>query len=310
MRPTRRAVLRSAWSAASALTLAAAASATTTLQVGSAAIQVSFAGASCDLPQRDVVAWVHTAARAVTSYFGRFPVDRARVEITIVEDRSGVLHGTSWGYDGALTKIAIGQHTTMSQLHQDWVMTHEFVHYGFPSVGRHHHWMEEGSATYIEPIARAQIAELTAEEVWSEMFRDMGQGLPRPADDGLDNTESWASTYWGGGLFCLLADVRIRQKTERRKGLQDAFSAVNRAGGTIEVDWPLQRAFDIGDRATGTEVLTQLYSDMGVKHASIDLPLLWRQLGVGRREGKIVFDDGAPLANVRRAILDRTHDRT
>jgi hypothetical protein len=33
------------------------------------------------------------------------------------------------------------------------------------------------------------------------------------------------------------------------------------------------------------------------------LPDLWKQLGVGRQDGKVVFDDRAPLAGVREAIM-------
>jgi len=35
----------------------------------------------------------------------------------------------------------------------------------------------------------------------------------------------------------------------------------------------------------------------------VDLPDLWKQLGVGRENGKVVFDDSAPLASIRRAIM-------
>ena len=39
---------------------------------------------------------------------------------------------------------------------------------------------------------------------------------------GLDNTHTWGRTYWGGAMFCLLADVEIRRRTHNRRGLQDA----------------------------------------------------------------------------------------
>jgi len=46
-----------------------------------------------------------------------------------------------------------------------------------------------------------------------------------------------------------------------------------------------------------------LYKKMRAQPVMVDLPDLWKQLGVGRAEGKIVFDDSAPLAGVRRAIM-------
>ena len=96
--------------------------------MGGGTLQFSFEGGPCNLAPADLLAWVRTAAQAVTRYFGKFPADEARVVVTIVENRKGVLHGTSWGYEGALTKIAIGQHTTVADLNNDWVMTHEFIH--------------------------------------------------------------------------------------------------------------------------------------------------------------------------------------
>ena len=55
------------------------------------------------------------------------------------------------------------------------------------------------------------------------------------------------------------ADVQIRVATHNRKGLQDALRAIVAAGGTIDHDWPLSRALQIGDTATGTHVLTEQY---------------------------------------------------
>jgi hypothetical protein len=42
------------------------------------------------------------------------------------------------------------------------------------------------------------------------------RGEPGPGDGGLDDTDSWGRTYWGGALFCLLADVRFRERTGNR----------------------------------------------------------------------------------------------
>ena len=90
-------------------------------------------------------------------------------------------------------------------------------------MARTHHWIEEGISVYVEPIARVQAGQLSAERMWSDVVRDMPQGEPEPDDRGLDHTHTWGRTYWGGAMFCLVADVRIRQQTGNRKGLQDAL---------------------------------------------------------------------------------------
>lgn len=300
---SRRTILNAALLAAPVTRLARSTTNAASFKIGGATIEVSVEQGPCDLSTQDLVQWVTEAARAVTSYFGRFPVQHARVEITVIEGKRGVLRGRSFGENGALSRMAVGQHSTVSDLKDDWTMTHEFVHFGFPSVGRRHHWIEEGSATYIEPIARAQIKGLTAKRVWGDMVRDMPQGLPQPGDQGLDNTRTWSATYWGGAIFCLLADVRIRERTGTRKGLEDAFRAINRAGGTIEVEWPLERALEIGDRPADGNTLAELYQQMGLEHLSLDLAALWTELGVMRSGGGVTFDSHALLAAVREAIL-------
>ena len=74
------------------------------------------------------------------------------------------------------------------------------------------------------------------------------------------------------------------------------------AGGTIDTSWDLARALGEGDKATGVPELMELYSKMRAKPVDVDLPALWKRLGIERRGGKLIFDDRAPLANVRRAI--------
>jgi hypothetical protein len=185
------------------------------------------------------------------------------------------------------------------------MMTHEFVHTGFPSVDNEHHWIEEGLATYVEPIARVQAGTLTPQRIWSDMVRDMGQGEPQEGDEGLDRTHTWARTYWGGALFCLVADVRIREQTKNRKGLQDALRGIAAAGGTISVDWPLEKALKTGDASTGTTVLTDLYNQMKVTPVPVDLPALWKRLGIMQSGRTVVFHDDAPESAIRKAITAR-----
>jgi hypothetical protein len=218
---------------------------------------------------------------------------------------SGVGHGTTWGGVGgfaAFTRVRVGEHTTQADLDDDWMMTHELIHTGFPSMEDEHHWIEEGIAVYVEPIARVQNGLLRPEKIWADMVRDMPKGDPEAADRGLDGTPTWGRTYWGGAQFCLLADVTIRKQTHNQKGLQDALRAIVGAGGTIDHDWPIEKAFNVGDQATGTHVLTELYHQMGSTPKPVDLDGLWKQLGIEPTAAGVHFDNAAPLAGIRGAI--------
>jgi hypothetical protein len=272
------------------------------IAIGGGVVEVSFQSDQFDLPRKALLEWITAAARAVTAYYGRFPVPLARLQVIANPGRRGVSNGVTYGGEDPRTRIRVGQHATQSDLERDWTMTHEFVHYGFPSVPRENHWIEEGSATYIEPIARASVGGLSIEHVWGDMARDMPQGLPAAGDQGLDRTHTWGRTYWGGAIFCLLADVEIRKQTHSRKGLVDAMRAILRAGGNITRDWPIERAFQVGDKGTGTKVLTTLYGKMAEQPVPVDLADLWRQLGVERYGDQVTLRSDAPLAGVRVAI--------
>lgn len=273
------------------------------LEIGGGKIEVVFETGDSDFPRALALDWITTAARAVTKYYGRFPVNHVVVRVRAVAgDRIG--SGRTFGTpDGAVITADVGRSTSKGRFESDWLMTHEMVHLAFPSVAEQHHWIEEGSATYVEPIARAKIGRLSAQQVWSDVMRDLPQGLPQTGDRGLDFTPTWGRTYWGGALFCLLADVEIHRRTDNTKGLADALRAIMEAGGTISEDWDLARALRIGDDATGAPVLQELYVKMRAAPAPIDLDQLWKQLGVERRGEIVVLHDDAPLSAVRKAIL-------
>jgi hypothetical protein len=272
------------------------------LHIGGATIEISFGLGGFNLPREVILAWVANAARAVTQYYGTFPVPVTRVRILPSERKSGAFSGETWGSDPPFTRIFVGRNTTKQQLDEDWLMTHELVHTAFPDVADEHHWIEEGIATYVEPIARAQIGDLTAEAVWAGMLDGMPRGEPQAFDQGLDHTHTWGRTYWGGALFCLVADVRIRRSTSNSRGLQDALRGIRQAGGTIVHHWPVAQAFEVGDKATGTDVLSNLYSEMKDKPVYVDLSMLWHELGVSSSNGIVSLSDVAELAQIRRSI--------
>jgi hypothetical protein len=270
--------------------------------VGKSRIDVHIEEGPLQVSNQDLMQWVHWASDSVSTYFGRYPVPDVELHIVPTGGR-GVRGGKTFGReDGGLIRIHVGAETIMAGLEKDWMLTHEMVHLGFPSVANNHHWIEEGIATYVEPIARVRAGHLDANEMWFELVRDLHQGLPEPGDKGLDSTHTWASTYWGGALFCFLADVEIHKRTNNRKGLDDALRGILNAGGDIRSEWELSKALKIGDEATGLSVLIPLYDKMKDQPHEVDLPAMWKELGVERTGDTVKFIDTAPLAKTRQAI--------
>ena len=276
----------------------------TDIEVLGGVVHVGFAPGEFALPKEKILDWVKTSAKAVATYYGHFPVKSLRLLLVPV-DGPRVRGGTTWGYRGAAIRVLVGRDSNEEALKRDWVLVHEMVHTALPDMEEHYNWLSEGLAVYVEPIARVQAGDLSAQEIWLAMMRDMPKGLPQAGEEGLDITDTWGRRYWGGAMFCLMADIQIRKATGNRLGLQDAMRGMLAAGGSHEVDWPIERILNTADKAVGVDVLTRLHNEWGKKPVTPDLDQLWRDLGLRSSGGSLEFDNTAPLAAIRRAITER-----
>lgn len=255
-----------------------------------------------EVARDDLLDWVDDCARAVEAFYGRLPVTPLRVEL-IGSGSRGIDGGNTARRDGrAWVRVYVGGGADAADLRRDWVLTHEMVHTALAELPQAHHWLEEGIATYVEPIARARVGLESAESVWRQLVEGLPQGLPVLGDRGLDTTRTWGRTYWGGALFCFLADVEIRERTQNRLGLEDALRAIADDGMTILTDASIQRVLARGDEAVGVPVLSELYARHALRSADVDLDALWKRLGISLSRRRITFDDDAPLARIRREI--------
>ena len=268
------------------------------LEVPGATLELQFAPGLSSTTRALAQAWVRRSAAAVAGYFGRFPVQQVDVLI-VPEAGAGVLGGASFGEPEALLRLRVGRATTQAQFSADWVLVHEMIHLAIPRLPRAHNWLHEGLATYLEALARGRAGMLPADAVWHAWTRQMPLGQPQGSDTGLDHSPGWARTYWGGALFCLLADVRLRQRGTPERGLQQALQGVLAAGGDFRVAWPVTRVLATADAALGQTTLTALYDEMKDRAVQVDLGALWHDLGVAEAG----LRDDAPLAAIRRAIL-------
>jgi hypothetical protein len=268
-----------------------------------AKIEIALAPGKLAVTNDDVTTWVLSAANAVAGYLDGFPMPEALVLIVPARGR-WVGEGKTLSGGGGTIFMRVGEHAQLPSFHDDWVLVHEMTHLSFPSVPRENDWAEEGLATYVEPFARARAGLMTAADAWKSLVDGLPNGLPAPGDRGLDRTPTWGRTYWGGALFYLLADLEIHKRTQNRFGLEHALRGILAAGGNNAHRWSLEDAFAAGDAAIGVPVLRDLHRTMGTSPHPVDLDALWRALGVHqtRTRGSVQFDDGAPLAAVRRAL--------
>ena len=252
---------------------------------------------------QEITRYVQHAAGAVTRYFGKVPMARVNIELQAARGND-VVFGRTKPIHGATITMYIGRMTTAATLEQDWTLTHEMTHLAFPAAREDDtDWLGEGMATYVEPIARAQAGDLTPEYVWNQFVTRMPRGEPEPGEGGLNQAHSFRRMYWGGAIFFLVADVEIRRATKNKKGLQDAFRAIMNDKGTIAYEWPIAMILKEGDEATGTQVLEDLYAAWKDKPVEVDLPKLWKALGIEKDGSSVVFHDDAPDATIRKTIM-------
>ena len=223
-----------------------------------------------------------TASSAVTRFYGRFPVKHVRIDLTTT--RSGRIHGGVTYPEGHI-QVKLGRNTAAADFDDDWLLTHEMFHLGFPDMDERYLWMQEGLSDYLEPLARARIRNLSEEKVWVGFVEGMPKGQPEAGDRGLDRTHTWGRTYWGGAIFWLLADLRIREQTANARSIDDAIRAILEAGGDNDHDWTLDKVIATADRASGTTVLKNLHDELGAKPVKVDLDALWARLGIRHPRG-------------------------
>jgi len=245
--------------------------------------------------------WALRSANIVANYYGRFPAPLVLLNVQSMEG-AGVGGGRTTNDSGLVIEVSVGREATAAALSDDWVLVHEMVHLALPEVGRKHNWLAEGLATYVEGVARAQFGNREIADVWAENRHSMPMGLPRSGEGGMDQTPTWGRTYWGGALYCLQAEVAIREQTGNRVGLQTALRAILMQTGGYGFERDIDEVLRIGDAATGTRVLNDLYQQSKITPRAIDLDSLWGRLGVPRDPKTQPFDDHAPLAAIRIAI--------
>ena len=258
-----------------------------------------------DVELRD---WVDDAAHVVTPLFGKFPVDRTTLFVVPAKGEDEVVFGKVLSLAGASVVLVVGDKMQAAARHHDWVLVHELFHLGFPTFRGEGRWLGEGLATYYEPILRARAGWTTEPEVYRQFARNMPRGMPaRGSSGGLAQRDDLDSIYWGGALFCLAADVRIREETRGKHSLDDVVRAALARGGDATKVWTVAEVVRLGDQVTGTTVLSEMYDRYAARGERIDMDGLFASLGIDRDGSAVGLDERRPLAWVRRQIVGRGH---
>jgi hypothetical protein len=263
---------------------------------------VSLDGAFAE-PRAGRVRWVRKTAEAVASYYGGFPVEHAMIALVPIPERASVLSGKVLPAGGSAVVVRVGADAPRAALDGDWILVHELFHLGFPSFVGEGTWLDEGLATYTEPLIRARAGLLTEEQAWSEVTRDMQRGVNLCETAGLEHPGGdFRAVYWGGAVVALLADAEARRRTGGRRGVEDGLRQVLAEGGDATRVWPLGRALDVIDAALGSSVLRPLSERYAGHGSPVPLDAVLADVGVLRTDAGVRLVSDAPLATARHTI--------
>src|SRR5260370_23400418 len=95
---------------------------TSTLLIGGSKIDVTIESGEMRLSQTELLHWVQTAAEAVATYYGRYPVPHVQIHIIPVHG-AGVRYGQTFGYDGGVIKIRGGKEAEAAEVGKEWSKT-------------------------------------------------------------------------------------------------------------------------------------------------------------------------------------------
>ena len=273
-----------------------------TLEIGDSKLDVTALDGALDQSFDEMNAWIRTSANAVRDFYGVFPVPRASITLLPTPRRDSVLFGKVLPESAPGIALLVVQHAPRKALYSDWILVHELFHLGFPSFFEEGKWLDEGLATYYEPIIRVRAGLYTEAELWSELEASMPQGLTAFTGQGLEQANDFRGVYWGGAIACLLADVEAR-KRRLDSGLEVGLRALREAGGNASEVWSLNEAIAAVDHALGAPTLAPIAKAHARRGSAFDLHALFAQLGVNRdASGAVQLSDSAPLAAVRHAI--------
>jgi predicted metalloprotease with PDZ domain len=274
----------------------------TGIEVTGVPLDVVFLGPPLSMGDAAALHWVSDAATCVARLFGSFPT-RATLFVLPVPGAADVVFGRVLSLAGASVVLLFGTETRADSAHADWVVVHELFHLGTPSFVGEGHWLEEGLATYYEPILRERAGWTSEADLWRHFRQKMPQGRRKAGEPAsLEERHDIDSTYWGGALFALIADVRIREHSGGARSLDDAVRAALAREGDATHTTSVADFLRVGDEATGGGVLADLYARFAVSGEPVDLDALWRSLGVTISGTETTLTGDGPLAAVRRAI--------
>lgn len=268
---------------------------------GDPALTLAVPPGALQIADEPLDAWVSAVAESNRRFWARSPTEGGLV-VLIPSPRGGVPFGRVLSLGGAVVTVLVGAQATPQDLYDDWVLVHEFIHLGSPLMRDTGAWLNEGIATFYEPVLRTRAGWKSEDDVWREWISSMPRGMPAITGIGLENAGR-GGIYWGGAVFVLMAEIESLMASGGEIGFSDCLRTVLAEGADVTVKWPTMKLLDRCDALLGKQVVATLAKQHIEKGSAMDLDRLWRRLGVSMEGNVVRYDDSAELAWLRPLII-------
>ncbi len=261
--------------------------------------------------QEKLRTWLAHVSRAILSAYGRLPVADVQVLMIPVSGHSrAVVFGQHTRGEGNSLQLLIDPSQPAGKFMHDWIAVHELSHLMHPYLGDSGSWLAEGLATYFQNVLRARAGLLTPQQAWDELDDGFKRGQ-HAADTGtlseaarsMHRSHAYQRIYWAGAAYWLTVDRDLRRQSHGKLHIDIALSRFRDCCLPAYRSWKPEDFVAKLDSLLDVHTFSQRYREFAAMRKFPDWQKAFKDLGVRDDGGHVTFDNAAPDAKVRDAIM-------
>jgi hypothetical protein len=262
-----------------------------------------------DAEQRAVLRdWLAHVARAVLAAYGRLPLADVQVLMIPLPGRGrAVLFGQSIRGQGNALELLVDPTRPAAEFADDWIAVHELSHLLHPYLGERGSWLAEGLATYYQNVLRGRAGLLRPTQAWDRLREGFAANTGRhyastlaQAAAEMHRRHDYRRVYWSGAAYWLTVDRDLRRAST---SLDRALARFRDCCLPARREWTPEEFVARLDALLGVSVVSARYREFAALRQFPDWENVYRDLGIRADAAGLRFDDAAPDAAVREAIL-------